>query len=248
MFFEPLTKGSRGFTNVFLIPLHPVTLISVDDPTFFLNGILIFWGHQEVFDCVASLEVNLHPIFTANFLHDLTDPLIVGDYYVRSLSVIVGAVVVYIIVSIGSSFCLHFCFVQCPCRVFTSFNASSMWCTFDLYSSLSEQVALALCCKEPITLHFDETWWLLSHWRYKSVCVGFLYTVVLRFPSSSGIIRTSRKGMEPSMPASSLVNCMWWSMLFRCSRKLVLCGDSMMVKVSSTNLPQNRGVWCCVDG
>ena len=129
------------------------------------------------------------------------------------------------------------------------FSASSVWCTSDFNSSLSEQVDLALCCKEPITLYFDETWWLLSHWRYKSVCVGFLYTVVLRFPSSSGIIRTSRKGMDPSVPASSLVNCIWWSMLLRCSRKLVLCGDSKMVKVSSTYLLQKRGgVWCCADG
>ena len=67
MFFEPLTKGSRGFTNVLLIALHPVTLISVDDPTFFLNGILIFRGHEEVFYCIASLEVHVHPIFTAAF-------------------------------------------------------------------------------------------------------------------------------------------------------------------------------------
>ena len=35
--------------------------------------------------------------------------------------------------------------------------ASSMWCTSDLNSSLSEQVDLTLCCKEPITLYFDET-------------------------------------------------------------------------------------------
>ena len=87
-------------------------------------------------------------------------------------------------------------------------SASSRWCSSDLSSSLSEQMVLALYCKEPTTLYFDETWWLLSHWRYKSVCVGFLYTVVFRLPFSSGIIRTSRKGMEPSMPASSLVNCM----------------------------------------
>ena len=120
-------------------------------------------------------------------------------------------------------------------------SASSRWCSSDLNSSFSEQMVLALYCREPITLYFDETWWLLSHWSYKSVCVGFLYTIVFRFPSSSGIIRTSRKGMEPSMPAFSVVNCMCWSILFRCSRKLVLCGNSRMVKVSSTNLLQKRG-------
>ena len=35
MFFEPLSKSSRGFTNVFLVTLHPVTLVSVNDSTFF---------------------------------------------------------------------------------------------------------------------------------------------------------------------------------------------------------------------
>ena len=144
MFFEPLTKGSRGFTNVLLITLHPVTLISVDDPTFFLNGILIFRGHEEVFYCIASLEVHLHPIFTAGLLHALTYPLIVGDHYVRSLSVIVGVVVVSIIVSVGSSFVFIFALFSAHVGYLHLFSASSMWCTSDFNSSLSEQVDLAL--------------------------------------------------------------------------------------------------------
>ena len=35
MFFEPLTKCYRGFTNVFLITLNPLSLVSVYDSTFF---------------------------------------------------------------------------------------------------------------------------------------------------------------------------------------------------------------------
>ena len=42
MFFEPLSKSSRGFTSVFLITLHPVTLVSVNDSTFLLDDILVF--------------------------------------------------------------------------------------------------------------------------------------------------------------------------------------------------------------
>ena len=120
-------------------------------------------------------------------------------------------------------------------------GASSRWCSSYLISSLLEQMVLALCCSEPTTLYLDETVWLLSHWRYRSVCVGFLYTVVFRFPSLSGIIRTSGKGMEPSLPASSLVNWMCLSILFRCSRNLVFWDDCRMVKVSSTNLLKKRG-------
>ena len=120
-------------------------------------------------------------------------------------------------------------------------SASSRWCSSDFNSSLLEQMVFALCCSELTTLYLDETVWLLSHWRYRSMCVGFLYTVVFRFPSSSGIIRTFRKGMEPSSPASSLVNWMCSSILFRCSRKLIFWDDCRMVKVSSTNLLQKRG-------
>ena len=50
-------------------------------------------SHEEVFDCVASLKVHLHSIFTACFLHTLTDPLVVGDHYVRPLDVIASIIV-----------------------------------------------------------------------------------------------------------------------------------------------------------
>ena len=74
--------------------------------------------------------------------------------------------------------------------------------------------------------------------------VGFLYTVVSRLPSSLGVIKTSRNGMEPSDLASSFVNWMFGSREFRCCRKLSICDDFMMVKVSSTNLLQNDGGFC----
>ena len=55
------------------------------------------------------------------------------------------------------------------------------------------------------------------------MCVGFLYTDVLRLPSSSGVMRMSRKGMDPSLLVSSLVNLMLGGIEFRCSRELFLC-------------------------
>ena len=97
-------------------------------------------------------------------------------------------------------------------------SASCRCCSSTFNRSSLEQMVLALCCNEPTTLYFDATVWLLSNWRYRSVWVGFLYTVVFKFPSLSGVIRTSRKGIEPSSPASSLVNWMCSSMLFRCFR------------------------------
>ena len=101
---------------------------------------------------------------------------------------------------------LHLLSVSCRCCS-SAFSRSSL-----------EQMVLALCCNEPTTLYFNATVWLLSHWRYRSMWVGFLYTVVFKFLSLSGVIKTSRKGIEPSSPASSLVNWMCSSMLFTCLR------------------------------
>ena len=40
--------------------------------------------------------------------------------------------------------------------------------------------------------------WLLSHGRYRSVYVGFLYTPMVKVPSASGLMMVSRKDIEPS--------------------------------------------------
>ena len=74
MFLEPLSKGSWGLSNIFLITLHPVTLVSINDPTHLLDRILIFWSHQEILDGVASFKIDLHSMFTAYFLQALTQP------------------------------------------------------------------------------------------------------------------------------------------------------------------------------
>ena len=60
LFFEPLTKGSRGLSYIFIFTLHPSTFIAVDDPTLLHHGVLIFRFHQEVLDGSPSLEVYLH--------------------------------------------------------------------------------------------------------------------------------------------------------------------------------------------
>ena len=48
MFPEPFTKSSWGLSNIFLITVHPVTLVSVDDSTLLLDWIFVFGSHQEV--------------------------------------------------------------------------------------------------------------------------------------------------------------------------------------------------------
>ena len=67
----------------------------------------------------------------------------------------------------------------------------------------SEQMVLALWSRVPTTLYLDGSVWWLSHYRYRSVCVAFLKTVLLRLPSSFGKTHTSRNGRDPSSLCSS---------------------------------------------
>ena len=54
----------------------------------------------------------------------------------------------------------------------------------------------ALWVRVWITLNFAERWWWLSHCRYWSMWVGFLYTVIDRVPSASGFTMVSKKGWQ----------------------------------------------------
>ena len=94
----------------------------------------------------------------------------------------------------------------------------------------------ALWNRVPATLYFDGIVWWLSHCRYKSVWVVFLNTDVFRLPSSSGVTRMSRKGIDPSSLTASQVNFILGCMEFRCCRKLSLLFFLMIVNVSSTYL------------
>ena len=76
----------------------------------------------------------------------------------------------------------------------------------------SEHTVLALWNRVPATLYFDDMVCWLSHCRYKSVWVGFLNTDVLRLPSSFGVTRMSKNGIDPSSLTSSQVKVMFWWM------------------------------------
>ena len=72
VFFEPFSKSSGGLSYIFLITLHSITFVSVDDPTLFQHRILVLGGHQEVFDGDTSSEVDLNPMFVASSFHTFT--------------------------------------------------------------------------------------------------------------------------------------------------------------------------------
>ena len=82
MFFEPLSKGSGGLPYIFLITLHPVTFVPIDDSTLFHKRIFVLGSHQEAFDGISSFEVHLYSIFLAGSFEAFTQPFVIWHHYV----------------------------------------------------------------------------------------------------------------------------------------------------------------------
>ena len=58
-----------------------------------------------------------------------------------------------------------------------------------------------------------------------------------------GVTLVSRKGMNPSVPGSSTVNCMLGSCELMCCSSCWLCSAFWMTRVSPTNLRHKVGGW-----
>ena len=96
-------------------------------------------------------------------------------------------------------------------------------CSISFWSSLGLlQTVFALWVRVFITLNLAESWWWLSHCRYCSIWVGFLYTVIDSLPSASGLTMVSKKGIAPSSLLFSTVNFMARSTLLMSWRKFFL--------------------------
>ena len=138
------------------------------------------------------LKVSLSP----SLYGTVTKFLCLGLLSCWLLFLFLGLFVLIFILFMAHSGYLQVCNASC-----ISFCSSSSDCLF-------EQMSLALCNNELITLYLLDMAWWLSHWRYWLVCVGFLYTFVCRLPSLFGVIKVSRKGMDPSALDVSAVNLM----------------------------------------
>ena len=103
-----------------------------------------------------------------------------------------------------------------------------------------EQTALALCVRVLNTLYLSAQLWWISHRRYWSVCVDFLYTPVDKVLFSSGVTVVSRKDIMALGLGSSRVNWMAGSTeLMWCKNSLCIC--CCTTKASSTYLFQILG-------
>ena len=183
---------------------------------------------------------------TAHFLGAFTEPSMIWNNYVWLLNAF-SSCVLFAVTAFLLGWFLNLIFILL--RAHTGYlhfvSAVCRWSSSCFNSWGFEQMVLALWCRVPITLYLDGNVWWLSQCRYRSVCVGFLYTVVLRLPSSFGITNMSRKGMDPSSLWSSLVNCICWSMELMSSKKALLCDDGK--GVIHISLPEIREVWSCAN-
>ena len=118
-FFEPFSKCSGRLFNIFLITFHPITFISVDDPTFLQHRNLVLGGHQEVLDGDASSEVNLYPLLVASSLYTFTQALVVRHNHIWFLTVLLGVCTV-ILLLLGRCSHFHLDSINCPCGVLAS--------------------------------------------------------------------------------------------------------------------------------
>ena len=83
-------------------------------------------------------------------------------------------------------------------------RASLICCNSLSRESWVEETILGLWANVLKTLCFAVMWWLLSQWRYWSVCVGFLYTVVLNVLSGCMVTNVSKKGSDPCFVGSTV--------------------------------------------
>ena len=100
---------------------------------------------------------------------------------------------------------------------------------------------LALCNNVLKTLYVADKLWWLSHWKYCSMWVGFLYTMVVRILLGPWETRVSKKGKTPLSLGFSMVSWMWGSMEVMCWRNCWLWSACWMTKVSSTYPSQSLG-------
>ena len=96
----------------------PVAFKSIDDSTSVLHGVLIFWSHQEDFNCFTSFEVHLHPMAVTSFLEAFTEPPLIWNNDVWFLVGVRFRFVLNVIVpSDGWILHLHLDSIEGPCGV-----------------------------------------------------------------------------------------------------------------------------------
>ena len=97
IYLESFPTGPCQLPGMLLITLHSVTLIPVNHFTFLCDCILVLGGNQEVFECVALIEVNLNAHFTTYVFETFTKLFGIGHH---EMDVVVLVVVVCLLFAV----------------------------------------------------------------------------------------------------------------------------------------------------
>ena len=185
MFFVSFTKGHGGFPYVFIITCHAPTLIPVDGITLGDHGVFVLGGDQEVFDGVATFEVHLDTIPTTDLFDTFTKTLCVGyNYMTLTLNFFsgsrgtIGTLVVNPSMASLEDLLSLFSTLSKAHLGYLHWVRAFLRCSFSCLSNTGLlHTVLALWERVLITLNLAERLWWLSHCRYWSAWIGFLYTL-----------------------------------------------------------------------
>ena len=228
---EPLCKSPARPPYVFFSTVYPTTLEPIDHSTLLQDGVSVFWVYQEVLDGFPSFEIHILQIF----LQLSTMPWMYGTtmYGLLLLPLLLVVLVVPWLVFV---FFLWWMLAldRAQFGYLHLFRALLRWSSSSCSRCWLEQTVFALCFTVLITLNLADRWWWPFHCKNWSICVAFLYTDVNREPSDWGITIVSKKGMDPSVLASSVVKWMDGSTMLMWFRKPCFLSASMTTKISST--------------
>ena len=82
IFLKSFSKGSSWLSCVFFITVNLPTTVDVNYTVLVGNCIFIFWWHQDVLQCLTSLEMYSYSMFPTNILDAFTYVLWVWYYNV----------------------------------------------------------------------------------------------------------------------------------------------------------------------
>ena len=160
------------------------TFVVVDNSTLLTHVVFVLGGHVDICMVLCSLKWTCMLALLHVFLNFSLSPLMYGTTIYMFL-LLESMLVVVLDVSL-----LALCgpiMLSAHGRNLNTDNAFLIW----LFSSCSEdwlvQMTLALCATVLNMLFLADMEWLLSQWRYLLVCLGFLYTVVVRV--LSGLVK-----------------------------------------------------------
>ena len=168
VFFEPLSKCSWGLLNISFITFHPVTFVSIYDPTLWWWG-LCLWSHLEAVDGLPPIKDTCILCFLHTFWRLSLRPLVYGTtmWCLWLLGVVLDEVLVPVMLLTGMVWALLFIFILFKAHIeYLHLDETSCRCSTLCSSCGLEHTALVLWSSVLTTLYLAETGRWVSQCRY----------------------------------------------------------------------------------